>query len=60
MMLTKYYRWFLKVTIHLYNNVNLTVSGVCDNSGNSYGLTLVYVYEDGAECLPISPQEFWY
>ena len=43
------------VTIQLYNNIQLTVSGLCDHSSNLYGLSLLYVHADGAECLPTAP-----
>ena len=29
----------------------LTGSGLCDHSGNLFGLTLEYVHADGAECM---------
>ena len=44
------YLWFPRVTIHLYYKRQLTVSCLCDHSGNLYGLTHVYVHADGAEC----------
>ena len=30
----KYYLWFPRVTIHLYDNIQLTMSGLCDHTGN--------------------------
>ena len=38
------YLWFPRVTLHLYNNIQLTMSGLCNHPGHSYGLTLVYVH----------------
>ena len=51
------YLWFPRVTIHLYNNIQLTMSGLCDHRSNLYGLNLVYGHADGAECLSIAQQE---
>ena len=48
------YLWFPRVTIHLYDIRQLTVCGFCDHSGNLFSITLVYVHEDGAECLLIA------
>ena len=36
--------WFSWVTIHSYDNIQLTVSGLCDHSGYLYGLTFVHVH----------------
>ena len=43
--------WFPKVTIHLNNIKQLTVSGLCDHSSSLDSPTLEYIHTDGAECL---------
>ena len=42
--------WFPKVTLHLNMYDSLPVSGLRDQSGNLFGLTLEYVHADGADC----------